>query len=123
MSAKIQGRYILILREKVKTCRINYTYYRHLREIDCSSAVVGGLAAAWAMVLNPGAKQCTGPTLSTKACFMVAGDITTSVNKGRWAVPLSSILIKKPMVLTYFVYKTRARSDKRTVWKSILDVL
>ena len=30
------------------------TTHRHLREIDRSSALVGGPAAAWAMALNPG---------------------------------------------------------------------
>ena len=55
--------------------------HRHLREIDCLSAIVGGPASAWAMALNPGANQYTGPAFSTKACFLVAGDITTSVNE------------------------------------------
>ena len=30
------------------------TTHRHLREIDRSSAIVGGPAAAWAMALKPG---------------------------------------------------------------------
>ena len=59
--------------------------HRHQREIDYSSAIVGGPATAWAMALNPRANQYTGPAFSSKACFMVAGDITTSVNKGRQA--------------------------------------
>ena len=59
--------------------------HRHLREIYCSLAIVGGLAAAWPIALNPRAKQYTYPTFSAKACFMVAVDITTSVNKGRQA--------------------------------------
>ena len=66
--------------------------HRHLREIDCSSAIVGRMAAAWAMALNPGANQYTGPEFSAKACFMVADNITTSVNKGRWAWPMSGLL-------------------------------
>ena len=37
-----------------------------------------------AMALNPWSNQYTGPGFRAKACFMVAGDITTSVNKGRW---------------------------------------
>ena len=72
--------------------------HRHLREIDRSSAIVGGPAAAWAMVLNPGANQYTGPAFSAKDCFMVADNITTSVNKGRRAGPMSSLLIKICMV-------------------------
>ena len=67
--------------------------HRHLREIDCSSAIVGGPVSPWAMALNMGVNQCTGPAFSTKACFMVAGDITTSVNKGRQAGPTSCLLI------------------------------
>ena len=62
--------------------------HRPLREIDFSLAIDGGLAAAWAMALNPGENQYTGPAFSTKACFMVAGNITTSVNKGRQAGPM-----------------------------------
>ena len=46
----------------------------------------------WAMALNLGANQYTGPTFSAKACFIVAGDITTSVNKGRRAGPMSGLL-------------------------------
>ena len=69
--------------------------HRHLREIDCSLAIVGRTAAVWAMALYPGPNQYTGPTFSAKACFMVAGDITTSVNKGRqagWANEQSTYL-------------------------------
>ena len=55
----------------------------HLREIDCSLAVVGGPAAS----AESGAYQYTGPAYSTKKCFMVAAAvasyITTTVNKGR----------------------------------------
>ena len=36
------------------------------------------------MVLNPGANQYTCPAHSKKGCFMVVGDITTTVNKGTW---------------------------------------
>ena len=43
------------------------TKHRHLREIDCSLAIVGGLAVAWAMGLNPRANQDTGPAFSVKA--------------------------------------------------------
>ena len=67
--------------------------HRQLREKDHSLAIVGGPATAWAMALNLGANQYTGPTFSAKACFMVAGNITTSVNKGRWAGPMSGLFI------------------------------
>ena len=46
--------------------------------------------AGWPLALNPGANQYTGPA---KKCFIAAaaaGDITTIVNKGRWAGPMSS---------------------------------
>ena len=46
-------------------------------------ATVGGPGAIWAMALNPGANQYTGPAYSGKACFMVSGDITTTNNKGQ----------------------------------------
>ena len=63
--------------------------HRHLREIDCSLAVVGGL------VLNLGANQYTDTACGAKKCFVVAavaGNITTTVNKGRQAGPMSSLL-------------------------------
>ena len=53
----------------------------HLREIDCSLAVVGRPAAS----AESGAYQYTGPAYSTKKCFMAAAAasyITTTVNKG-----------------------------------------
>ena len=71
--------------------------HRPLREIDCSSAIVGRPAAAWAMVLNPGVNQYTGPIFSAKSCFVVAGNITTCVNKGRQAEPMSGLLIQMSM--------------------------
>ena len=40
-----------------------------------------GPAAIQAMALNPGAYQYTGHAFSSKACFMVAGDLTTNVNE------------------------------------------
>ena len=43
------------------------------------------------MALNLGANQYTGPAYTAKACFMVAGDITTSVNNGRQAWPKVSL--------------------------------
>ena len=67
--------------------------HRHLKEIDRSSVIVGGPAAAWAIALNLGANQYTGPAFSAKACFMVAGNINTNVNKGRRARPMSGLLI------------------------------
>ena len=45
--------------------------------------------------LNLGANQYTGPTYSAKKCFIGAagaGNITTTVNKGRRAMPMSSLL-------------------------------
>ena len=52
------------------------------------------------MALNPGANQYTHPAFSAKVCLMlaaVAGGITTSVNKGRQAGPMSG-LDSKPFV-------------------------
>ena len=48
------------------------------------------------LALNPGANQCTGPACGAKKCFIVAavaGNITTTVNKGRQAGPMSSLLL------------------------------
>ena len=45
-----------------------------------------------AMTLNPVEIKYTGPAYSAKACFMVAGNITTKVNKGRQARPMSSLI-------------------------------
>ena len=48
------------------------------------------------LALNPGAYQYTGPACDTKKYFIgaaVAGDITTTVIKGRQAGPMSSLLI------------------------------
>ena len=81
---------IKISNDQVFVLRLDH---RRLREIDHSTAIVGGSAAACAMALNPGAYQYTGPTFRHKACFMVAGYITTRVNKGRWAGPMSGLHI------------------------------
>ena len=67
--------------------------HRHLREIYHSFAIVGSPATVRAMALKSGANQYTGPAISAKACFMVAGNITTIFNRGRQARPMSSILI------------------------------
>ena len=40
-----------------------------------------------------GGKSIHCPAFSAEACFMVAGDIITSVNKGRRAGPMSGLLI------------------------------
>ena len=40
-----------------------------------------------ALALNPGANQYTGATV----CFMVVGNITTTVKKGRRAGPMSGL--------------------------------
>ena len=48
------------------------------------------------MVLNTGATQYTCPTYSTKVCFIVAtvaGNITTSVNKGIWDGSMNGLLL------------------------------
>ena len=48
------------------------------------------------LALNPGANQYTGPTCGTKKCFILAakaGDITNTVNKGRKAGTMSSLLL------------------------------
>ena len=66
--------------------------HEHLRDLDHSSAIVGRPATAWAMALNPGANQYTGPAFRATASFMVSGDTTTSVNKGRRAGPMSGLL-------------------------------
>ena len=66
--------------------------HRHLREIDRSWPQLAGQLLA----LNVGANQYTCPTYSTKKCFIVAaaaGDITTTVNRGKWAGPMSSLLL------------------------------
>ena len=65
-------------------------HHRHLREIDCSMAVVDGPAAG----AECGANQYTCPAYSAKKYFIVAavaGDIITTVDKGRWARPMSSL--------------------------------
>ena len=49
------------------------------------------------MALNPGAKQYTHLAHSAKLCFMAVGDITTSVNKDRWARPMSSLFLYMSM--------------------------
>ena len=63
--------------------------HKHLREIDCS------LAATWAMALNLGVNQYTGPAISAKACFWWQS--TTNVNKGRQAWPMSGLFILMSM--------------------------
>ena len=48
------------------------------------------------LALNPGANQYTGPACGAKKCFIAAaaaGDITTTINKGRRAGPMSSLLL------------------------------
>ena len=57
--------------------------------------------AVWSVALNPGANQYTGPVFSAKACFMVAGDITTSINKARWTGPMNGLLIYMSMGQLY----------------------
>ena len=52
--------------------------------------------AGWLLALNLGANQYTGPACGAKKSFIgaaAAGDITATVNKGRQAGPISSLLI------------------------------
>ena len=44
-----------------------------------------------ALALQVGANQFTGPAYSAKVCYMVVGDITTTVNKGRQYGPMSEL--------------------------------
>ena len=55
-----------------------------------------------AMALNPAANQYTRPARSTKVCFIAFGNITTIVNKGSWAVAMSSLFLQMSMVHIYF---------------------
>ena len=62
------------------------------REIDCSSAIVGRLAAG----AESGGKSIHWPACDAKMCFKAAataGNITTTVNKVRQAEPMSSLLL------------------------------
>ena len=67
--------------------------HRHLVEIGRSLAIVGVRAAALGNCTEPGGKSIHWPTFSAKACFMVAGNIITSINKGRRATPMSGLLM------------------------------
>ena len=62
--------------------------HRHLREIDCSSALVGGPAAG---AVSGGQINTLVPHVAPKVA--AAADITTTVNKGRQAGPMSSLLL------------------------------
>ena len=65
--------------------------HRHLRKIDCSAAVVGRLPVG----AESGGKSIPWPRMWSQKCFIAAaaaGDITTTVNKGRQAGPMSSLL-------------------------------
>ena len=83
----------------------------HLREIDRSSLI-------------PGANQCIGQAFSAKACLMVAGNITTSVNKGRRARPLIRCLwisvtfhLNHPLWLHPHCPRRRGRSRSSCRWR------
>ena len=52
-----------------------------------------GLPLHTSMAPNPGANQYTGPANSTKVCLIAAGDITTTVNKGKWAMSMSDLFL------------------------------
>ena len=88
------------------------SHHKHLRGIDRSSAIV----APWAMALNPGPDQYTGPAFSAKACFMVAGDITNTVNKGNWAGPMSSLLIWMSMANTKCKTYNLLSNESKIIW-------
>ena len=62
------------------------------------------------MVLNPGANQYTCPAYSAKVCFMAAGDITTSVYKGRQARAMGGLLLLDVYGLTLFDRKKHLSS-------------
>ena len=47
---------------------------------------------SWQAGPESGSKSIHCPTSSAKACFMVAGDITTSLDKGRRVGPMSGPL-------------------------------
>ena len=52
--------------------------------------------AGWPLALNLGANQYTDLQCGTKKCFIVAAapdKITTTVNKGRQARPMSNLLL------------------------------
>ena len=68
----------------------------------------------WAMALKPAANQYTGPAFSTKACFMVVGDITASVNKGRRVGPMSSLLIWMSMGISLPLQKSMVQDERQT---------
>ena len=57
------------------------------------------------LALYPGANQYTGPACGAKKCFIVAaaaGDITTTINKGRRAGPMSSLLLLDVYCSAYY---------------------
>ena len=56
-------------------------------------------------MLNPGANQYTGPACGAKKCFIAAaeaGNITTTVNKGKRAWPMNRLLLLDVYVLSRF---------------------
>ena len=73
------------------------------------------------LALYPGANQYTGPACGAKKCFIVAaaaGDITTTINKGRRAGPMSSLLLLD--VYGYHsVYKSTKLMSKRKIEKEL----
>ena len=77
--------------QKCLLCRLSHNH-RHLREIGCSLAIVGGPAAG----AECGGKSTQLPLIWCKKCFIAAaaaGNITTTVNKGRPGRPMSSLLL------------------------------
>ena len=88
------------------------------------------------MALNLGANQCTGPSFSAQACFMVAGNITTSMERspllvstkaggpGQWVVYLFRCLwSSKINQLTVAFPSRRFQSFDNGYISSLLDLL
>ena len=57
--------------------------HRHLREIDCSLAIVGGTATAYSHDTESRGKSIHWPRIQLQSVFLVVGSITTTVNKDR----------------------------------------
>ena len=88
-------------------------------KIDCSWQ-------ASHLALNPGANQYTCPTYSTKVCFMAAtaaGNITTSVSKGRQARPMSSLLPLDAMGQPYSDTSSYEENEYCVIWMRLSSVL
>ena len=67
--------------------------HRHIKETDCSLAIVGGPAAACCHGAAFRAYHHTGPTYIAKACYTAVGNIASTVNIGRQAGRMSGQLL------------------------------